>query len=69
MHYSRPIDTPVEKGLTLNLDQYLKTNQKKEKMRVIPYVSGVGSLMYIMLCTQPDICFAVGFVNRYQSNL
>jgi len=24
--------------------------------------------MYAMLCTQPDICFAVDLVSRYQSN-
>ena len=24
--------------------------------------------MYAMLCTQPDICYAVGIVSRYQSN-
>ena len=24
--------------------------------------------MYIMRCTRPDICFAVGMVSRYQSN-
>ena len=24
--------------------------------------------MYAMLCTRPDICFAVGMVSRYQSN-
>ncbi|KAK1555494.1 hypothetical protein Q3G72_027257 [Acer saccharum] len=26
-----------------------------------------GSLMYAMLCTRPDICFAVGIVSRFQS--
>ena len=35
----------------------------------VPYASVVGSLMYAMLCTRPDICFAVGMVSRYQSNL
>ena len=30
--------------------------------------SAVGSLMYAMMCTRPDICFAVGLVSRYQSN-
>uniref|UniRef100_A0A2N9ECP6 Reverse transcriptase Ty1/copia-type domain-containing protein n=1 Tax=Fagus sylvatica TaxID=28930 RepID=A0A2N9ECP6_FAGSY len=25
-------------------------------------------LMYAMLCTRPDICFAVGMISRYQSN-
>ena len=34
----------------------------------VPYSSTVGSLMYAMMCTRPDICFAVGLVSRYQSN-
>ena len=37
-------------------------------MRQVPYASAVGSLMYAMLCTRPDICYSVGMVNRYQSN-
>ena len=38
-------------------------------MKDVPYASVVGSLMYAMLCTRPDICFAVGLVSHYQSNL
>ena len=37
-------------------------------MRQVPYVSVVGSLMYVMLCTRLDICYSVGMVSRYQSN-
>ena len=37
-------------------------------MRQVPYASAVGSLMYAMLCTRPDICYSVGMVSRYQSN-
>ena len=37
-------------------------------MSRVPYASAIGSLMYAMLCTRPDICFAVGLVSRYQSN-
>ena len=37
-------------------------------MNNVPYASTVGSLMYAMLCTRPDICFAIGLVSRYQSN-
>ena len=44
------------------------TPQEEEDMRRIPYASAVGSLMYAMLCTRPDICYAVGVVSRYQSN-
>jgi hypothetical protein len=46
-----------------------KTPQEEEEMRVVPYALAVGSLIYAMLCTSPDICFMVGMVNRYQSNL
>ncbi|XP_073298530.1 secreted RxLR effector protein 161-like [Primulina huaijiensis] len=42
--------------------------QEEETIRRIPYASAVGSLMYAMLCTRPDIFFAVGVVSRYQSN-
>ena len=38
-------------------------------MRQVPYASTVGSLMYVMLCARPDICYSVGMVSRYQSNL
>ena len=37
-------------------------------MSRIPYASTVGSLMYTMLCTRPDICYVVGVVSRYQSD-
>ncbi|XP_059633008.1 secreted RxLR effector protein 161-like [Cornus florida] len=38
-------------------------------MEVIPYASAVGCLMYVQVCTRPDIAFAVGMLGRYQSNL
>ena len=37
-------------------------------MRKVPYAEVVGSLMYDMLCTRPDIYYIVGMVSRYQSN-
>ncbi|KAA0051431.1 gag/pol protein [Cucumis melo var. makuwa] len=37
-------------------------------MRHISYASAVGNLMHAMLCTKPDIYYAVGIISRYQSN-
>ena len=68
MQNSKPIDTPIEKGHTLSLALCPKNNQEKEAMANVPYARAVGSLMYAMLCTRPDICFAVGLVSRFQSN-
>ena len=36
-------------------------------MAKIPYASAVGSLMYAMIATRPDIAFAVGVVARYMA--
>jgi hypothetical protein len=38
-------------------------------MSRVPYSSVVGSLMYAMVCTRPDIAHAVGVVRRYMKNL
>ena len=37
-------------------------------MRQVLYASVVGSLMYAMLCTRPDIYYSVGMISQYQSN-
>ena len=51
MHYSKPVDTPIEQDLILSLDQCPKGDKEKERMNNIPYASAVGSLVYAMLCT------------------
>lgn len=35
-------------------------------MTKISFVNAVGSLMYVMICTQLDIAYAMGLVSRYQ---
>ncbi|XP_065628308.1 secreted RxLR effector protein 161-like [Quercus suber] len=62
------IDTPVAKNESLSLDICPKTQDEKEKTACVPYANAVGSLMYAMMCTRPDICYAVGLVSRFQSN-
>ena len=59
---------PTQHGIIISKEQCPKKPQEEEDMRRIPYASAVGSLMYAMLCTRPNICYAVGIVSRYQSN-
>ena len=59
---------PFRHGVALSKEMSPKTSKEIEDMKAVPYASAVGSLMYAMLCTRPDICFAVGMVSRYQSN-
>ena len=37
-------------------------------MKGVPYASAIGSIMYAMLCTRPDVCLAIILAGRYQSN-
>jgi hypothetical protein len=37
-------------------------------MSRVPYSSTIGTLMYAMVCTRPDISHTVGVVSRYMNN-
>ena len=45
-----------------------QTEEEVEHMSRVPYVSVVGSIMYAMVCTRPDISNAVSVVSRYMDN-
>ena len=60
---------PFRYRVPLSDDQRPQTFEEENIMRQVPYASAVGILMYAMLCTRPDICYSVGMVSRYQSNL
>ena len=59
---------PFKHGVPLSQDQCPKKIEEKYRMKTVPYASTVGSLMYAMLCTKLDICFAIRMVSRYQPN-
>jgi hypothetical protein len=37
-------------------------------MKVILYASAIGSIVYAMICTHPDISYALSATSMYQSN-
>lgn len=44
------------------------TEAEIAEMSRLPYASAVGSIMYAMTCTRPDVAFALSMVSRYQAN-
>ena len=58
----------VIKGKPLSLTQFPVSADDKETMENIPYVSAIGSIMYAMLSTRPDIALALSLTSRFQSN-
>lgn len=37
-------------------------------MRKVSYVNAVENIMYVMMCTRPNIYYTIGLISRYQSN-
>jgi hypothetical protein len=67
MQECKPVKVPIPIGVKLSVDQCPKTHEEEEDMSRVPYASAVGSLMYAMVCTRPDIAHAVGVLSRYMS--
>jgi hypothetical protein len=64
----RPVSTPLDKSVTLSNDDSPDTPEETAYMRSVPYLSAVGSLMYLSVGTRPDIAYAVGALSRFNSN-
>eukprot|EP00253_Pinus_taeda_P032657 PITA_32657 len=67
MQDSKPVKVPILIGLKLSAKQCPKTQEEEEDMSRVPYASVVGSLMYAMVCTGPNIAHAVGVLSRFMS--
>ena len=49
----------ILQGKTLSKTQSPATVEEREIMDKIPYASAIGSIMYAMLCTRPDVAHAI----------
>ena len=65
---SKPVSTPLAPHFKLSASMSPKDEAEREYMARVPYANTVGSLMYAMVCTRPDIAHAVGIVSRYMHN-
>ena len=63
MEKAKPVSTPLATHMKLSISQCPSTEEDKEYMRKVPYLSAVGSLMYAMVSTRPDIAYAVSTVS------
>ncbi len=44
-----------------------QTDEERSRMTKVSYASAIGSIMYAMLCTRPDVAHALSIASRYQS--
>ncbi|GJY16131.1 retrotransposon protein, putative, ty1-copia subclass [Tanacetum coccineum] len=59
---------PMQERLDLNKTQGASTPEEVKRMQNVPYASDVGSTMYAVRCTIPDVAFAQNITNYFQQN-
>nr|GEX32911.1 retrovirus-related Pol polyprotein from transposon TNT 1-94 [Tanacetum cinerariifolium] len=65
---SKPISTPLAAHFKFDRSTIPGTVKEVKYMKTVPYSSAVGSLMYDMACTRPDLAHAVSVVSRFMAN-
>ncbi|GJV51222.1 retrotransposon protein, putative, ty1-copia subclass [Tanacetum coccineum] len=59
---------PMQDKLRLSKSQGASTPAELKRMQNVPYASAVGSIMYAVRCTRPDVAFAQNITSRFQQN-
>ena len=58
---------PMVHDKPLSKKQCPQTAAERNYMDKVPYASAIGSIMYAMICTRPDVSYALNVTSRYQS--
>ena len=66
---TKSVSTPMAPHFKLSAEMSPKSVQEREYMTHVPYANAVGSLMYAMVCTRPDLSQTVSMVSRYMHDL
>ncbi|GJY86489.1 retrovirus-related pol polyprotein from transposon TNT 1-94 [Tanacetum coccineum] len=67
IYRDRPISNPFPTNVKLSSKMIPSSEKERMNMSRVPHASAVGSLMFAMICTRPDIAHVVGVVSRYMA--
>ncbi|KAH9312703.1 hypothetical protein KI387_027738, partial [Taxus chinensis] len=65
---AKPVPNPLAGHFKLSKESCPKTEKERNQMSKVPYSSVLGSLMYAMVCTRPDIAHEMGVVSRFMTD-
>ena len=64
----KPCKSPGDPRNKLTKDQCPQDEEEKRKLSAVPYREAVGSLMFLMVCSRPDIAYSVSRVAKFCDN-
>ncbi|GKB12990.1 retrotransposon protein, putative, ty1-copia subclass [Tanacetum coccineum] len=68
MENSKKGYTPIMEKPDYRKSQGAKTPTEVKRMQRVPYASVIGSIMYAVRCTRPDVSFAQNLCSYFQQN-
>ncbi|CAA7062683.1 unnamed protein product [Microthlaspi erraticum] len=68
MEEAKSVTTPLGAHMRMCAATEAKLAEDEEYMKSIPYSNAVGSIMYAMIGTRPDLAYPVGVISRFMSS-
>jgi aspartate carbamoyltransferase regulatory subunit len=68
MHNVKPVNTPLDAHFRLSTALCPESDDEIKYMSRVSYSSAVGSLMYAMVCSRPNLSHALSVVGRLMAN-
>nr|GFC96430.1 retrotransposon protein, putative, Ty1-copia subclass [Tanacetum cinerariifolium] len=59
---------PMQVDCHLDKSQCAESKDDKARMQNVPYASAIGSIVYVVRCTRPDVMFAQNITSRFQQS-
>ncbi|KAA0042266.1 retrovirus-related Pol polyprotein from transposon TNT 1-94 [Cucumis melo var. makuwa] len=68
MASSKVVSTPLAQHIKISIRDSPKDPTDEQAMSYVPYSNATGSLMYLMVCTRPDLAHSSSLVSQYMGN-
>ncbi|KAL0534578.1 hypothetical protein IC582_028869 [Cucumis melo] len=68
MATSKVVSTPLAQHIKISARDSPKDPTDRQAMSYVPYSNATGSLMYLMVCTRPDLAHSSSLVSRHMGN-
>ena len=68
MVQARLVLMPMELGVQFSVDQCLLSTNQVARMRGVPYIQAIGSVLWPIVVSRPDAAYVVGVMSQFMQN-
>ncbi|KAL2465401.1 Reverse transcriptase Ty1/copia-type domain-containing protein [Abeliophyllum distichum] len=68
MSNAKEVNIPLGNHFIISKDNCPKSKEQLAEMKNVPYSNAIGSIIYSMVCTKPDVAHSISVLSSYMSN-